>query len=104
MEKDQSGPPVLGVDPNCVGIPSMFSADYNVLVISIDITFDVTSNKFIPLQLFELVRSPFFGRIFREYLCYSSMLISPLKYFLYMSNKVRLFSSLRTLWRSDRYH
>ena len=60
MENDPSGQPVLGVDPNCVGIPSIFSADCNLLVITIDITFDVTSNKFIPLKLFGLVRSPFF--------------------------------------------
>ena len=58
MENDPSGQPVLGVDPNCVGIPSIFSADCNLLVITIDITFDVTSNKLIPLQLFGLVRSP----------------------------------------------
>ena len=91
MEKDQSGPPVLGVDPNCAGIPSMFSADYNLLVIIIDINFDVISNKFMPLQLFWLVMSHFFGKIFRKPLCYSSMFISPLKYFIHMSNKVRLF-------------
>ena len=60
MENDPSGQPVLGVDQNRVEIPSMFSADCNVLVISIDITFDVTSNKVIPIQLFSLVKSPFF--------------------------------------------
>ena len=60
MENDPSGQPVLGVDQNRVGIPSMFSADCNLLVIPIDITFDVKPNKCIPLQLFGLVRSPFF--------------------------------------------
>ena len=62
MENDPSGQPVLGVDPNYVGIPSMFSTDCNLLVITIDLTFDVTSNKFITLQLLGLVRSPFFVR------------------------------------------
>ena len=95
MENNPSGQPVLTVDPNCAGIPSIFSADYNLLVITIDINFDVTSNKFILLQLFGLVRSPFFGRIFREPLYHSSMFISSLKYCLHISNKVRLFSSLR---------
>ena len=85
MENDPSVQPVLGVDPNCVGIPSMFSADYNLLVITIDITFDVTSNKFIPLQFFGLVRYPFFGRIFRKPLCHS------LKYCLHISNKYTYF-------------
>ena len=91
MENDPSGQPVLGVDPNCVGIHSMFSANYNLLVITIDITFDVISNKFMSLQLFGLVMSHFFGKIFRKPLYYSSMFISPLKYFIHMSNKVRLF-------------
>ena len=59
MDNDLSGQSILGVDPNCVGIHLMFSADCNLLVITIDIIFDVTSNKFIPLQLFGLVRSPF---------------------------------------------
>ena len=62
MGNDPSGQPVLGVDPNCVGIPSMFSADCNLLVITIDINFDVTSNKSIPLQLYGLVWSPFLVR------------------------------------------
>ena len=102
IENDPSGQPVLGVDPKFVGIPSMFSADCNLLVITIDITFDVTFNKFMPLQLFGLARSPFFSKILREPLYHSSMFISPLKYFIHMSNKVRLFSSLRVfygVWR-----
>ena len=60
MENDSLGQPVFGVDTTCMGIPSMFRADCNLLVITIDTTFDVTSNNFIPLQLFGLVLSPFF--------------------------------------------
>ena len=93
MENDPSGQPILGIDPNCVGIHSIFSTDNNLLVITIDITFDVTSNKFNLLQLFGLVRSPYFCWIFRKPLCHSFMFISSLKYCLHISNKVRLFSS-----------
>ena len=74
----------------------MFSTDCNLLIITMDITLDGTFNKIIPLQLFGLERAPFLGKIFKLPHYHSSMLTSPSKHFTQISNRVCLFSSLRS--------
>ena len=71
IECDPSEQPVFGDEPNWKGMPSILRADWSLLVIIIDITFEVTSNKLIPLQLLVFDQSPFFGSIFRLPICQS---------------------------------
>ena len=58
-EKDTSRQPMFGDDSNCKGLLYFFKASLILGFIIIDISFETTSSKLIPLQLFGFEESPF---------------------------------------------
>ena len=50
---------MFGDAPNCSGVPYFFKASLILVFIIIDISFETTSSKLIPLQLFGFEDSPF---------------------------------------------
>ena len=72
-EKDPSGHPDSRHDPNCRGVPNFSRVDCNRLVITMEMTLETMSNRLIPLKLFGLDRSLFFGNILRLLIFHSSI-------------------------------
>ena len=68
-EKKPSWQPILGETPNCKGVPYFFKLFWILELSIIDISFETTSSKLIPLQLFGCEVSSFFEGIFRFLIC-----------------------------------
>ena len=97
-KKEPPGHPILGDAPNCKGVPCFFKAIWSLILRIIDINFETTSSKLIPLQFilgFEV--SPFFGRIFRFPICQSSIYTLPSKKSDHICINTFIFSSSKAL-------
>ena len=55
--------PSFSVAPNCAGIPLASTSFLSPKLMNILTSFDMLSNRVIPLQLLGLVRSPFFVEV-----------------------------------------
>ena len=51
---------MFGDTSNCKGVPYFFKATWILVLIMIDISFETTSSKCIPLQLLGFEESPFY--------------------------------------------
>ena len=68
-EKKPSWQPILGDTPNCKRVPYFFKVFWILVLSIIDISFETTSSKLIPLQLFGCEASSFFDFFFRFLIC-----------------------------------